>query len=71
MYDLIYNYILTNLFNSTHLSVTSMDINGLTMNMNEWLSHTATIICIVVLICVLVSFVKWIFGLFANLFRLR
>lgn len=71
MYDLIYSYIYQNLFNSTSLSGLTFDISNMTLNANEWLSHTATIICLCVLICVLVCFVKWIFNIFARLFTLR
>lgn len=71
MYNLIYDYIYNNLFNGSALNELTFEISNLTMNANEWLSHTATIICLCVLIFLLVCFVKWIFNLFSRLLTLR
>lgn len=70
MYDLIYNFILDNLFNSTSLECEST-ILGQVMTMNEWLSHSATIICICLIIAFLILFIKWIFKVVSGLLLLK
>ena len=71
MYDIIYQFIYTHLFNSTALASTSTQVLGLSMSMNEWLAHTTTIICIGLIVAFLVLFVRWIFRLVSGLFLLR
>ena len=71
MYDLIYDYLLTHLFNSTDLEGATKEVMGLTLNMNEWLAHTTTIICIGLIVLCAIFFIKWLFRLVGGLFLLR
>ena len=71
MYDLVYQFILTQIFNSTTLNAYSSTIMGVSTNLNVWLSHTATIIFFgVLLVCVWI-FLKWLFRVVSGLFLLK
>lgn len=71
LYDLIYDYFINHIWNSANLTAITHDISGVNMSMDVWLSHTSTIITLVLLVVVLGVFVKWLFGIFANLFTFR
>lgn len=71
MYDYIYQFILDNLFNSNGLAVYEVSIMGITTNMNVWLSHTLSIIAIILIYIIAVLLIKGMFKLVVNLFRVR
>lgn len=71
MYDIFYDFISTYLFNSTDLSSASTQVLGMSMSMNEWLSHTTTIVCIGLIVMFLVLLVRWLFRLVSGLFMLK
>lgn len=71
MYDLIFNFIKDNLFNSTDLALLSTEVGSNSMTYVDWLSHSATIVCICLIIAILCLFVRWIFRLVGGLFLLR
>lgn len=68
MYDLIYDFINSHLFASTALQGVSHEIGGMTLNMGEWLSHTATIVCVALLVVFAVNMLIWVFKLVGGLF---
>lgn len=71
MYDIIYNFLLDNIFNSSTLSSYHSMIMDVDTNLNVWLSHTTTIILMVLAIWLLFVFVRWLFRLVSGLFLLR
>lgn len=70
MYQLIYQFILEHLFNGS-LSSYSTEIFGVSTNMNIWLSHSLTIISMILIFVFLVIFMKWLFRLASGLFLLK
>ena len=71
MYDIIYDYILNNIFNSTYLVNYSQTIFGVSTTLNVWLSHTCTIILMVLFVGLLVGFAIWLFKLVSGFILLR
>lgn len=67
MYDIIYDFIHDNLLTSLDLSTYSMSVMGVNTSFDVWLSHTLSIISIVLLFIVAVLFTKWIFKLASGL----
>lgn len=71
IYTLIYGYIYQYLFNDSNLQAYEDNILGVNTNMAQWLSHSLTIIAMVLIFVFLVIFIKWIFKLVSGLFLLR
>lgn len=71
MYQIIYDFIYTYLFATSDLDNYSDTILGVSTNMAEWLSHSLTIISIVLIFVFLIIFIKWLFKLVSGLFMLR
>lgn len=71
LYDLVYNFILTQIFNSTTLSSYESTIMGVSTNLNVWLSHTATISFFIVLLVCIFIFLRWLFRVVSGLFLLK
>ena len=71
MYDLIYNFIIGNIFNSSSLASYETTLFGVTTNMNVWLSHTATIIFMSALLFCAVIFLRFLFRIVSGLFLLK
>ena len=71
LYDLVYTFIIDNIFNSTSLSSYSTTILGVSTNMNVWLSHTATILFFAVLLVCIFIFLRWLFRVVSGLFLLK
>lgn len=71
IYTLIYGYIYQYLFNDSNLQSYEDTILGVNTNMAQWLSHSLTIIAMVLIFVFLVIFIKWIFKLVSGLFLLR
>lgn len=69
MYDLIYNFIVDNLLSNTQLTAMHYEVLGVDLSLQSYLGHTATIIIIGIIIVALGLFVRWIFRVFAGLFR--
>lgn len=71
MYTLIYQFIHDYLFDDLGLQGYSQQIMGVNTDMSVWLSHSLTIISMVLIFVFLVIFIKWIFKLVSGLFMLR
>ena len=71
MYDILYDFIINNIFNSTALSSYTSEIMGVSTNMNVWLSHTLTIILMCLFVFALYLFGKFLFKVVSGLFLLR
>lgn len=67
MYQVIYDFFSTYLFNGAPSA--SWQIGGVSMNMGQWLSHTATIIVLALLFVVAVKFVVWLTKIVGNIGR--
>lgn len=68
LYDIIYEFFYDNIFTNTTLA--SITAGSLTLNMNEWLCHTCTLILLGLGVFVLCYVVRWIFRVFAGLIRI-
>lgn len=71
MYDLVYTFILNEIFNSSTLNSYHSTILGVDTNLNVWLSHTATIIFFAVLLVCIFIFLRWLFRVVSGLFLLK
>lgn len=71
MYTLIYQFIHDYLFNDVALESYSKTILGVNTDLSVWLSHSLTIISMVLIFTFLVIFIKWIFKLVSGLFLLK
>lgn len=71
LYDLIYDFVINNIWTNTDLSTYVFNIGNNELTMNVWLSHTTTIISMALLIIVLILFIKAMFSFFGRLFKLR
>lgn len=58
MYTIVYDFFNDHLFNGAPLA--SWEIGGVTFDMAEWLSHTATIVTLAVLALTAFKFVWWL-----------
>lgn len=71
MYQIVYDFIYNQIFNSTALSSYHSTILGVDTNLNVWLSHTFTITFFIVLLICLWVFVRWLFRIVSGLFLLK
>lgn len=71
LYDIVYNFIYGQIFNSSALSSYSTTILGVSTDLNVWLSHTTTIIFFGVLLVCVWCFLKWLFRVVSGLFLLK
>lgn len=71
IYTLIYGYIYQYLFNDSNLQAYSQSVLGVNTNMAEWLSHSLTIVSMILIFVFLVIFIKWLFKLVSGLFLLK
>ena len=74
LYDLIFNFIRGSLFSTdTNLGdiVYSFGDDAASITFDDWISHTLTIIVLILFCIALVKLAIWIFKLGANLIRLR
>ena len=69
IYDIIYDFLIDNVFASTTLDNYELSIMGVTTNMNQWLAHTVSIVAIILMVVWLVIVLKWIFRVFSSVFR--
>lgn len=65
MFDIFYNWFYE-FFSSTNINSLSFDFMGNVINLTTWLSITATIISLILILFLLFNVVKWIFSIFAN-----
>lgn len=65
MYQLIYQFLLDNLFNGGLAS--TYEIGGATLTMDEWLAHTCTIVSMVLVFALFVILIVWVFKFVAGL----
>lgn len=65
LYDIVYNFFIDYVFTNTTLS--SINYESLALNLNEWLSHTCTLILMLLGVIWLILVVRWIFRVFAGL----
>ena len=71
VYEIIYDFIKSEIFVSTQLESIDFTIGSETLSMTEWLSHTTTIILMGLFIFLLILLAKWLFKIVSNLFLLR
>lgn len=71
MYDLFYEFIRDNLFNSQYLSTYTFNWFGVSTPINQILSHFVAVALIVLCVVVLLLFIKWLFRLVSGIFLLR
>ena len=71
IYTLIYGYIYDYLFNDSGLRSYHSTILSIDTNMAQWLSHSLTIVAMVLIFVFLVIFIKWVFKLVSGLFLLK
>ena len=69
LYDLIYDFFIDNLFTSSALAQYESEILGVSTNLNEYLSHTATITILIVGVVILLALVRWVFRVFSGLLK--
>lgn len=69
LYDIIYDFFYSNLFTSSALAQYESEILGVTTNLNEYLSHTATLTILILGIVILLLLVRWCFRVFAGLIK--
>lgn len=68
IYDYIYDFYL-GLFNSQYLQGYSATIMGQNTSLPMWLSHTASIISLCLLLALLFLIIRWAFRVFAGLWN--
>lgn len=68
IYDYIYDFYY-GLFSSNYLSGYQTNILGVDTTLSTWISHTATIISMSLLLALLFYIVKWVFKVFAGLWN--
>ena len=61
IYDIIYDYLIDNIFASTTLDAYELTIMGVNTTMNQWLAHTVSIIAIILMVVWLIVVLRWIF----------
>ena len=71
LYQIVYEFILNNIFNYSGLASYESTIMGVSTNLNVWLSHTATIIFFAVLLVFCFIFLRWLFRIVSGLFLLK
>lgn len=71
MYDIIYQFLLDNIYNSTDLVDVSTEIMGLSLNLNEWLAHSTTIFSMFLIVFFAIWLIRWVFKLVGGLFILK
>lgn len=71
LYQVIYDWFSTYVF--VGLPLSSFEVGGVTLSLEEWLNHTATIVVLVVMVFLLFGLAVWLFkfigGLFARVCR--
>lgn len=68
IYNYIYDFYLS-LFDTTYLTGYHSTILGVDTTLPVWLSHTATIVSMALLLTLLFMIVKWVFKIFAGLWN--
>lgn len=71
MYDIIYDYISQNIFNSVSLNSITYSIGDANLTLNQWLTHTACISIMIIAIILCCLLVRWVFRLVSSAFLLR
>ena len=71
MYDLVYQFIYNQIFNSSELTAYHYTILGVDTNLNVWLSHTFTILFMCVLLICAWIFLRWLFKVISGLVLLK
>ena len=68
LYDTIYDFFY-GIFNSSKISNYSLEIMSQNTSLASWLSHTATIVLLVLGILWLILVIRWVFRVFAGLIK--
>lgn len=68
LYDSVYDFFY-GIFNSTTMSGYSSVIMGVDTSLAVWLSHTATITCMILFIVWMILVIRWIFRVFSGLIK--
>lgn len=71
MYQFIYDFVKTHIFNNVSLSAYHNTISGVDTSLDVWLSHTTTIIVMCLFVTCLVLLIRWVFRLVSSAFLLR
>lgn len=69
MYDIIYSWVYDNFLNTQALNDFTFEMFNNTINMRVYLSHTITIVFMVLALVLLILFARWLIKLFAGLFK--
>lgn len=67
MYDLIFNYLNSYIYNNDYLEDTSFDMFGNSLTLQHWLSHSTCIVLSVIFFIVIILFIRYLFRLFGGL----
>jgi len=70
LYDIIYNFFADNIFNSQALDSYSSEIMGVSTTLNQYLSHSATILLLCLGVFWLILVIRWVFRVFSGLIKL-
>ena len=68
LYAIIFDFFATYLFPPSDVIAVTYEINGTSVAMADWLSHTATIATLVALAIVAALAIRWLFKLVASAF---
>lgn len=70
IYDLLYNYLITNIFNSSALDsfANSLDVS---VSLNQWLAHTTCIVLMILFVVLLILGAVWLFKLVSGFILLK
>lgn len=71
IYDIIYDFLINNIFNSTYLANYETSIMGVTTDLNVWLAHSVTIVIMLFFVFCLYLFTKFLFNVVSKIFMLR
>lgn len=71
MYDIIYSYLMENIYNGTALSAYGSEVLGVQTSLAEWLGHTTTIALMVIVVVLCALFLRWVWRFVSGLFILR
>lgn len=71
VYTMLFEYIRDYIFNDNSLSAYETTIMGVSTDLSVWLSHTATIVLMVLFLACLISFLVWLFKFVSGLILLK
>lgn len=69
MYDLLYDFFYTKLLNTAALNDFTLSVLNNTINLREYLSHTLSIIGIILVVVAFFLFARWLIRTFMGFFK--